>query len=813
MGDLIATHQLISLDHQNADQVYNALDCAVTFEVWEQLQKNFNESPMIYNFERALQAPALEIMMRGFKIDQLERDRAIKALRAEHSRLESILHRYATAIWGKGVNARSGPQLKDLFYNHMKLPEVWTSIKGVKDLRMNRETLEKIEVYFHARPIVACVLGIRELEKKLQVLESEVDPDGRMRTSINVGATETGRFSSSKSTTGTGCVLPTTEVLTKYGWDQIQYIQEGTEIAQWSLDGKIEFVPCKMFKTEFEGSMLQMKTEQVQQTLTPGHRVVFQDFSMTKWIVESAQIASGRSQIALPLGGFYRSGKLDYPKYVAMLMADFEKTPWQWRGSFKKNRKKERFLQLAEEFNLNWHELKTDREDYRRFAVKTTEDYPKKWGSWILDLTYESACGLLEEARHWDSTDMALQKANVGPSFTFFTADKEQATWFATLAHICGKSASIRMCEQSAESWSTTVMWHVHVKERKHARVYKKHWTPVPYTGTVYCPQVPSSYWLMRENNYISVTGNTNMFNISEKMRRMFIADPGWKLAAIDAEQAESREVGWICWKLFGDSNYLDACEAGDLHTATCRLVWPNRAWTGDSKKDRLMAEEIFYRHYSYRDMSKRGGHGTNYFGQPFQIARQLKVPPKLVEDFQDKYFTAYPGITKWHRWVAEQLQTTQQITTSFGRDRHFFGRPNDDATLREAIAYEPQSCTADRVNIGLLRIWEQMGKRVQVLLQLYDAVYFQYREDDNEAEVLNQALALMDVPLWHNGRKFTVPGEVKVGWNWASAVTQADVDLAIKRGQKPPALNLDGLKKWKGSDDRRRTSLLDRIM
>ena len=257
----------------------------------------------------------------------------------------------------------------------------------------------------------------------------------------------------------------------------------------------------------------------------------------------------------------------------------------------------------------------------------------------------------------------------------------------------------------------------------------------------------------------------------------------------------------------------LMPAKAGDLHTAVCKLVWPKLPWTGDLKKDKDIAEQPFYRHFSYRDIGKRAGHGSNYYGQPFQMARHLKVEQKIVEEFQDAYFSAFPGIPRWHQWVAQQLQTTHQITTIFGRNRHFFGRPNDDTTLREAIAYEPQSSTAHRVNVGLYRIWKHMGNRVQVLLQLYDAVYFQYREDDDEADILQTALAHMDVKLEHKGRIFTVPGEAKIGWNWSPAVTQADIERARAKGKQPPKFNPDGLIKFKGKDTRKRTPILERIL
>jgi DNA polymerase-1 len=482
--------------HPLAHQLYNGLDCCLTLEIFNSIRQQNNQDPQVYDFARAMQAPALEMMLRGFKIDQYERAKGQDLLREKIVRYQDLLNTLAAAVWGKGLNPRSPLQLQQFFYQALGIPEQWISQKGEKKLSMNREALEKIELYMHARPVVTCILAIRDFAKELETLTAEVDPDGRMRTSYNIVGTETGRWSSSQSATGTGL----------------------------------------------------------------------------------------------------------------------------------------------------------------------------------------------------------------------------------------------------------------------------------------------------------------NAQNVKRKLRKMFVADKGWKLCGIDLEQAESREVGWLCGILFNEWSYLDACLSGDLHTTTCRLIWPDLPWTGDIKKDKPIAEQIFYREYSYRDMSKRGGHGSNYYGTPYTMARHLKVTKKLMEDFQLNYFTAFPGIPKYHQWTAQQLQTVHKITTVFGRERHFFGRPNDDTTLREAIAFSPQSATGDRLNLALYRIWSKMRGRIRVLAQVHDALYFLFREDDNEAEVVSEALGYIDTPILDlkSGRKYTVPGEAKTGWNWA--------DYDEKN-------NPDGLKKFKGEDTRKRLTEFERVL
>src|SRR5579859_1484266 len=202
---LIKTHELKPDDRlpQN-DQVYNGLDCMVTLEVFYALQTLFNQEPEVYGFERALQGPALEMSMRGFRIDETERQIGAQALRTKLKHLTMVLDRLAFAVWGKGLNPRSPKQLIDFFYGEMKLPEHWSSKKGIRRLSTDRETLEKLSIYFHALPIINTILAIRDYAKQLEVLETEIDGDGRFRTSFNIAGTETWRWSSSGSSTGTG---------------------------------------------------------------------------------------------------------------------------------------------------------------------------------------------------------------------------------------------------------------------------------------------------------------------------------------------------------------------------------------------------------------------------------------------------------------------------------------------------------------------------------------------------------------------------------------------------------------------------------
>lgn len=285
----------------------------------------------------------------------------------------------------------------------------------------------------------------------------------------------------------------------------------------------------------------------------------------------------------------------------------------------------------------------------------------------------------------------------------------------------------------------------------------------------------------------------TNLQNVTESLRSVFVADEGMMFCNIDLEQADSRNVGALCWNLFvndrGDAfagSYLDACEGSDLHTTVCKMGYPSLPWgTAD---DREVAEALAHRHFSYRFLSKKLGHGSNYLGQPVTMAKHARIPLQIAKDFQANYFGAFPCIPEWHQSVFWALENTGQLISPFGRRRFFFGRPKDGSTRRDAVAHVPQSMTADEINRGILNLWRD--GRVQLLVQVHDSILFQFPEKDRDT-IVPWALEQIQTHLvLERGREFVVPTEAKTGWNWGDHSDD----------------NPDGLKKWKGGDERKRT-------
>jgi DNA polymerase I-like protein with 3'-5' exonuclease and polymerase domains len=478
------------------DQVYNGLDCCITSEVYEAMKFSDNELTSeeykTYQFSRALQGPVLEMNARGVRIDQA---RKLEVIDLYYEQLE-ILERNLERIVLEGVgmphfNWRSNPDLQELFYTRLKIPPIRKHGRPTVD----RNALEKMDAYMLARPIINHMSAMREIAKKIGVLKTDIDSDGRMRTSYNIAGTDTGRFSSSYSEYGTG----------------------------------------------------------------------------------------------------------------------------------------------------------------------------------------------------------------------------------------------------------------------------------------------------------------GNLQNIEESLRSIFIADEGMKFAKFDAKSGESYVVGAIEYNLFGDATYLDAVDSGDVHTAVARICWPDLPWTGNLSNDKDVAESPYYRHYTYRFMCKKLGHGSNYGGKPNTLATQSKLPIGVVQGFQPKYFAAFPAHEQWQQWVANQLWAKGYLISLMGRKRWFFGRRNDQDVIRAAIAFDPQGSLADIVNRAMLRIWRQ---RTAILVaQDHDALKFMYPEElENEIVPKLQAQLTEKIAL-KNGRELAIPYDCQVGWNW---------------GKGDERKNPNGLVDWKGQDKRKRVpeaSVLDHLL
>lgn len=184
------------------DWCYNGLDCCVTLECLEAMKPQLdNNTAATYAFSRDLQAPILEMNMRGVLIDTAARSRALNECYESLEILEDALERIV--VEGVGMpnfKWASNLDLMKLFYEYLEIPPV--RFRGKPTIA--RDALEKLSIYTVAQPLVEIISAMRDIFSEIKVLRVPLDEDGRIRTSYNIGGTSTGRLSSSYSEYGTG---------------------------------------------------------------------------------------------------------------------------------------------------------------------------------------------------------------------------------------------------------------------------------------------------------------------------------------------------------------------------------------------------------------------------------------------------------------------------------------------------------------------------------------------------------------------------------------------------------------------------------
>ncbi len=295
----------------------------------------------------------------------------------------------------------------------------------------------------------------------------------------------------------------------------------------------------------------------------------------------------------------------------------------------------------------------------------------------------------------------------------------------------------------------------------------------------------------------------SNMQNIADKNRGIFVADPGLVIFYADLEQAESRVVAndAECEEDIADH------ASGDTHTTLARRIWPDLPgfpWTGNLDADKGIAQRPapWDPDHDLRHYGKTIRHGTNIGMTKYGIAREAHVSVKEAEAMRNGYFAAYPRNLARQLEIRREVRETGQLTNPLGRTRLFMGRLWDEDTMKEALAQTQQSAIADVLNIAMWRIWYELDtrlnlgqaprpgdpNRVWLLGQIHDAVLGLVRPGDDGT--LARIKAIMETPVRIRGKLVVIPCEIALGRSWRKGTKENPGDL---KTWKPPSASTVG--------------------
>ncbi len=240
------------------------------------------------------------------------------------------------------------------------------------------------------------------------------------------------------------------------------------------------------------------------------------------------------------------------------------------------------------------------------------------------------------------------------------------------------------------------------------------------------------------------------------RIRRAFIAAPGYRLLAADYSQIELR----IMAHLSGDERLLAAFASGlDIHRATAAEIL-GIAPEAVTSEQRRSAKAINF--------------GLIYGMSAFGLARQLGIERGAAQAYVDRYFERYPGVRSFMDQIRAKARQDRYVETVFGRRLYLteIGHSNQSrraAAERTAINAPMQGTAADIIKRAMIAVdgWIQSERPpVRMIMQVHDELVLEVA-----AEALTEAATRIREAM-ESAAVLTVPliVDIGVGDNWDEA-------------------------------------------
>lgn len=340
------------------------------------------------------------------------------------------------------------------------------------------------------------------------------------------------------------CFVDGTEILTPNGWVDFADLTMDNKVAQYNLDGTVDFVhPLKIIDKQYSGDVYEFTTDKghIQQTVTPNHRMYIRENKNMKHTIAYASDDSmntfgsgvGKSFVT---GGLLK-GKINelspIDRFIIAAQADgsiSERYTGEKIGTipiwftFSKQRKIERLLWICEDANIDLIELTgsesiDNKQAQRRFKANVPVKYKEYMKNFTLfNLSDKSSVWCREflyEVGQWDG--------HITKNTTILvTTNKAVAEFCQAVAACAGYKTHFRENEDTrSDTFNNTfrITW----KDQDYHSFHNSTRRIQYYEGRVRCVSVDSGLIIVRYKGAVSVSGNSvHALTYSEIVRNSF---------------------------------------------------------------------------------------------------------------------------------------------------------------------------------------------------------------------------------------------------------------------------------------------------
>lgn len=254
------------------------------------------------------------------------------------------------------------------------------------------------------------------------------------------------------------------------------------------------------------------------------------------------------------------------------------------------------------------------------------------------------------------------------------------------------------------------------------------------------------------------------------RIRELYVAPPGYKLVYFDLSQAELRFAGYLS----SDAAFMRACESGDVHTSTAKMLFPDEA--------ELIGRDPKGAGKPFRDVEKNSIFGFIYYADPTTIfgfvrSKGLPVQMRDVLMMHEMVRSTFHVYFKYVERNKRQVDQDGFMRCAISGRISWLGW---HAGISDVANRPIQAGIASLMNVRLPRIWRALPKKASVVAQVHDAAIMQVPDErvDEVGALVDETWAEpviipadgygSSMRVEDGARRFVMPIDRKVGQRWS---------------------------------------------